>query len=1242
MIERWLQSRLRPLEHRRSWRDRLLLLGVGWGLVAGVALILHQAGDPTGTGALGGVSLALLATTAGTLWWTRRRGSDEAALRDLARRIEVRHPELDGRLSAALDQRRDGSGALNFLQQRLILEAVEASYREPWARPIPHRQILGAAFVSAAALGLALFTLRVFVHDAARAVPVAETPRPDLEVTPGSVEIEKGSSLVVLARFGGEVPATARLVVRPNTGSTNLVPLTRTLGDPVFGGTVSDVRDGFRYRVEAGPKASPEFEVTVFEFPRLERSDAELVFPAYTGLPPKTVADTRRVGAVEGTGLTLNLQLNKPVREARLLPRGASNAVLDLVVSTNQAVATLVGYTPTQGGTYDLVLRDAEGRTNRTPASFSFEVLPNRAPELKLARPRGDQRPSPLEELRFEGSAWDDFGLLAYGLGFTVGAGEPGIIVLGTNAPAQERRTFRHGIALEPLGVAPDDLVSWFLWADDFGPDGVVRRTQTDLAFGEIRPFDEIFREQTSGSSNGGGQESGNQEGSPTTRLAELQKQILNATWKIERQRPRASAESHGRDLGTVTESQTQALDQAKDQGSGAEDPRGEAMWGAVMTAMEKSLSELNASTNRTQPLGSAIAAETAAYQALLRLREREFQVARNRGQRQQGGREGGDSMRQQQLEELDLTDEANRYETESTAQTATTPERQEQLQVLNRLGELARRQQDLNERLRELQAELAKADTESQREEVRRQLKRLQEEEQRMLSDADELRQRMDRAENQSRFAEQRRQLEQTRDQMQRASEAASQGSPSQALAAGTRAEEQLEQMREEVRRESAGAFAEELRQMRQAARDLTRNQEQVRRDLAELGSDSRRSLSGNPKADALVQELERQQQRLTNLLSEVAQVSEAAEASEPTVSRQLYDTLRQLNQDDAGLVKQVEEELVRRGQMSRSLYDRLEATRENPDAKSLQVMRDLVREGRPAQARDVDTKATQSLTRLQRGLERAAANVIGDDTEALQKAGEELDRLAQALDREADREAPETSSAPAPGPGGEPQSGGSTTPDATAPTSQRGGPPGSTPGSGSPSETPSESPDSSDPSNAQAGAPGGSSPSRPPARSSGRPGTPNPGAQSGQGGQGGQGPGGADANPFSGLLEGGSATAGSGGGPMTGESFGEWSDRLRDVEENLDDPQLRSRVASARESARLVRLGARRDRQKPDWAQVRLKVLAPLVEVRQQIQDELRRRNPGDSLVPIDRDPVPSRYAEPVRRYYENLGKE
>jgi hypothetical protein len=81
---------------------------------------------------------------------------------------------------------------------------------------------------------------------------------------------------------------------------------------------------------------------------------------------------------------------------------------------------------------------------------------------------------------------------------------------------------------------------------------------------------------------------------------------------------------------------------------------------------------------------------------------------------------------------------------------------------------------------------------------------------------------------------------------------------------------------------------------------------------------------------------------------------------------------------------------------------------------------------------------------------------------------------------------------------------------------------------------------------------------------------------------------------------------------------------------------------VASARERARVLRLEAGRELKKPDWAVVELEILKPLVEVRRQVLDELRRRSSDEPLAPIDRDPVPARYSELVRRYYENLGKE
>jgi hypothetical protein len=42
----------------------------------------------------------------------------------------------------------------------------------------------------------------------------------------------------------------------------------------------------------------------------------------------------------------------------------------------------------------------------------------------------------------------------------------------------------------------------------------------------------------------------------------------------------------------------------------------------------------------------------------------------------------------------------------------------------------------------------------------------------------------------------------------------------------------------------------------------------------------------------------------------------------------------------------------------------------------------------------------------------------------------------------------------------------------------------------------------------------------------------------------------------------------------------------------------------------------------------------------LRKHLSDKLAQLQSDEALVPIDRDPVPGRFAELVRRYYENLG--
>lgn len=88
------------------------------------------------------------------------------------------------------------------------------------------------------------------------------------------------------------------------------------------------------------------------------------------------------------------------------------------------------------------------------------------------------------------------------------------------------------------------------------------------------------------------------------------------------------------------------------------------------------------------------------------------------------------------------------------------------------------------------------------------------------------------------------------------------------------------------------------------------------------------------------------------------------------------------------------------------------------------------------------------------------------------------------------------------------------------------------------------------------------------------------------------------------------------------------------------LNSPELREEVARVRDRARQARAEFKRHSKTPNWDLVQQRIADPLNQLRQRIDEELAKHQDDDALVPIDRDPVPRRFADQVRRYYERLG--
>ena len=1233
-----LKSALEPMVRRQRWLLFFRGLALAWLSLLAISLILWLSGY-RGTGVFSGMVFSSVLMLFLVRWAVEKWRPDYS---QIAKQIEECHPDLHAVLLTAIEQQPDSkSGRLNYLQQRVVTDAAAEVRRRNCIEAVPAWKIATAAMIQVGLFILLVwFTSAQFWRSHRTAPGFVGPPGIEVAISPGDAEIERGSGLVVLARFGGEIPSEATLVLTPVDTPASQIALVKNLDDPVFGGGIPEVQVDMSYRVEYAGRSTRDFRIRVFEHPRLDRADATIRYPKFAGLPDRKIADTRRVGTVEGSRLDVSFQLNKPVRSASLVTKDGT--AISLTVQSPGNTVELADFAVIESRAWELQMTDADGRSNKLVTPFTLDALPNRRPEMKIVTPRGDERVSPIEEIAFRIDAWDDFGLRAAGISYSIGGGESKDLVLARDSKADEHLQLAQLLKLEEIGVQVDELVSWFAWAEDTGPDGAPRRMQSDIYFAEVRPFEEIYRP---GEESSGVKPPPGGKGAETTKLADLQKQIITATWNLKRAEdgkdPAAPSEKYLKDNPVIRDSQSEALGMAQALAEKIEEPKSVALVASVVEEMKRALGLLNQSEKTSQPLPEALRAEQAAYNALLKIAAHEFRVQRNKQSRGKGKQQG--DRQRAQLDELEMKDEKKRYETQSEADQPQNEEQKEQLAVLNRLKELAQRQQDINDRVREMQNALEEAKAEKEREEARRQLKRLREEEQQLLADADELRQKLESEQNQSRFAEERKQLERTRDNAQKAAESLEKGEASKALAEGKRAEEGFKQMRDELRKKASGQFMEEMRQMRADARELAEQQQKIAEQLdGALKEKERHTLDGATPREKLARDFEQQQKGLDDVLQQMQRVSGQAEAAEPLLARQLYDALRENSQ--AGT------------------------------ADTLRKAGELARRGYGSQARQFEGKARNEVENLKKGVERAAESVLGDEAGALRQARAELESLREQLDREIASARPDKVGGDQKSDGGKPGSQlgeGARAADPEEPSDAKTGAgsakdkakkqdEGTGQQSGKPREPQDGTSDGTSKAPVAATKPGkgrkpgekgeggegtASSPDSKEGQSaSGKPGDRSPGENgrksrlaemaSSAGGR----------NP--GLNPGGQRGSGrdSGaemGGPLTGEGFMDWSDRLRNVEEMVDSEALRREVAEVRETAKLIRGEFKRHAAHPNWDIVQMRISKPLAELRDRVGEELAKRESKESLVPIDRDPVPVKYSDRVRRYYEELGR-
>ncbi|MGB4739631.1 MAG: hypothetical protein WBH50_15655, partial [Fuerstiella sp.] len=285
---------------------------------------------------------------------------------ETARLVEKSRPELNDVVLTAVqaDVSARQQAHSSILNEWVIEEADKVARQSDWRSVIPTRQMFAwstLSFLSFCFLVTGVVAAGRWGHEnkSPQALLEAESVgqkevvgQTELTVEPGDVELEKGTSLTVVARFGRVLPTDVvlHLTTEEGTATFSMEP---TVDEGVFAGVVNNVSSDANYRVffgsspaalaafvaaetEAKPTssadgvgASKSFKVTTYVRPKLEQADALITPPAYTGKDEQLIEDTLRITAVEGASIQLTLHLNKPVAIAEL--RSEDGSVIPLI-----------------------------------------------------------------------------------------------------------------------------------------------------------------------------------------------------------------------------------------------------------------------------------------------------------------------------------------------------------------------------------------------------------------------------------------------------------------------------------------------------------------------------------------------------------------------------------------------------------------------------------------------------------------------------------------------------------------------------------------------------------------------------------------------------------------------------------------------------------------------------------------------------------------------------------------------
>lgn len=395
--------------------------------------------------------------------------------------VERHFPQFRSRLISSIQFPRPHVipvGAASSLARMTILETETLAAPMDFTDVVQTNELQKIGMWSVAVLALGLFAFMYggeVSRDLLKRAFLSSTPVPRhtrVELIGGDCIVGRGDAVKIEAFARGVVPRAGKLVVK-SSGIRTMEYAMEKDKEGRFARTLENVQQTFTYTVQLNDGVTKSHVVTVVPRPSAANVVCEQIYPAYTKLPnaKRPLGD---LTLLAGSKLRVAATATTNVTKAFIRLVGLSNDIPTQVDAKNTRELRGEFTVPPKGLTgFSIEMTDTGGMESRDSAVYRIDVVPDRAPKVKITYPdRKEELVTRYAILDVGFEASDDFQISKARLRYKVGEAEDAEIKnidleVGTNVVHEMRNRYEWKIRDFQPPLAEGTRIEFWLEMED-------------------------------------------------------------------------------------------------------------------------------------------------------------------------------------------------------------------------------------------------------------------------------------------------------------------------------------------------------------------------------------------------------------------------------------------------------------------------------------------------------------------------------------------------------------------------------------------------------------------------------------------------------------------------------------------------------------------------------------------------------------------------------------------------------